>query len=131
MVAVVSSQAPSAHGVPAAALLMIAVLIQLVLLITALKLAIRGETYETDRAALRKALVVAALYTAFLIIATGLTFLLLTFIIYAPDAVLFVMHLAGRLPIAREVPGNLRALRQDIRTASSAELPGRRGAAES
>ncbi|GAB2657910.1 basic amino acid/polyamine antiporter [Nocardia goodfellowii] len=61
----------------------------------ALKLAITRETYTDlhpeDR---RKELVVAAIatfYTTFMIFAAGLEFLLLSFIIYAPGTILFVL----------------------------------------
>jgi arginine:ornithine antiporter / lysine permease len=60
----------------------------------ALQIGIRGETYETARERRRKELTFAAIavvYTAFLIIAAGLEFLLLSFIIYAPGTILFVM----------------------------------------
>jgi arginine:ornithine antiporter/lysine permease len=60
----------------------------------ALQIGVRGETYDTARERRRKELTFAAiavLYTAFLIIAAGLEFLLLSFIIYAPGTILFVM----------------------------------------
>ncbi len=109
------------RDVPAAALIMTSALIQLVLLTTlfstdaftftlklcsslslvpymlaaayALKLGIRGETYETNSAGRgREALVagIATMYTVFLIFAAGLKFLLLGFIIYAPGTLLFL-----------------------------------------
>jgi arginine:ornithine antiporter / lysine permease len=60
----------------------------------ALKLGVRGETYDTapqNRG--REALVagLATFYTVFLVFAAGLDFTLLSFIIYAPGTVLFVM----------------------------------------
>lgn len=60
----------------------------------ALKLALTRETYDADPAGHSRELVIAAvatLYTAFLLFAAGLTLLLLSFIIYAPATVLFVM----------------------------------------
>jgi arginine:ornithine antiporter/lysine permease len=60
----------------------------------ALQIGVRGETYETGPERRRKELTfaaVAVVYTAFLIVAAGLEFLLLSFIIYAPGTVLFVM----------------------------------------
>ncbi len=108
--------------VPVSALVMTTVLIQLVLLTTlfsddaftftlklcsslslvpyllaagyALKLGIRGETYEKKPAGRgREALVagIATFYTVFLIYAAGLKFVLLSFIIYAPGTILFRM----------------------------------------
>jgi arginine:ornithine antiporter / lysine permease len=60
----------------------------------ALKMAVLGETYEGQSRARRTGLLVAALattYTAFLIIAAGVTFVLLSCIIYAIGLSLFVM----------------------------------------
>ncbi|MBA4608490.1 amino acid permease [Aeromicrobium sp. Marseille-Q0843] len=61
----------------------------------ALKLALSGETYEAeDSAERRKHLVFAAVasaYAIFLFIAAGLEFLLLSCLVYAPAAVLFVV----------------------------------------
>jgi arginine:ornithine antiporter/lysine permease len=60
----------------------------------ALQIGVRGETYETAPEGRGKELVFAAnatVYTAFLIVAAGLEFLLLSFIIYAPGTILFVM----------------------------------------
>jgi arginine:ornithine antiporter/lysine permease len=60
----------------------------------ALQIGVRGETYDTAPERRRKELTfaaVAVVYTAFLIVAAGLEFLLLSFIIYAPGTVLFVM----------------------------------------
>jgi arginine:ornithine antiporter/lysine permease len=63
----------------------------------ALKLALTRDTYTgsvTAAAGWRKDLVVGALatfYTAFLLYAAGLKFVLVSFIIYAPATVLFVM----------------------------------------
>jgi arginine:ornithine antiporter/lysine permease len=60
----------------------------------ALQIRVRGETYDAAPQGRRKELVFAALatlYTAFLIFAAGLEFLLLSFIIYAPGTILFVM----------------------------------------
>jgi arginine:ornithine antiporter / lysine permease len=109
-------------NVPLPALIMTSILIQLALVITlfsadaftftlklcsalslipyllaaayALKLGVRGETYDTapqNRG--REALVagLATFYTVFLVFAAGLDFTLLSFIIYAPGTVLFVM----------------------------------------
>jgi arginine:ornithine antiporter/lysine permease len=59
-----------------------------------LKLALSGETYESDRARRNKQLavgVLATLYTVFLVYAAGAKFLLLTCLIYAPGTVLYVM----------------------------------------
>jgi arginine:ornithine antiporter / lysine permease len=108
-------------NVPAAALIMTSALIQVVLLTTlfsddaftftlklcsslslvpyllaaayALKLGMRGETYDTQpKGRGREALVagVATFYTAFLLFAAGPKFLLLSFIIYAPGTFLFL-----------------------------------------
>jgi arginine:ornithine antiporter/lysine permease len=60
----------------------------------ALRIGIRGEMYETAPRGRGKELAFAAIatvYTAFLVVAAGLEFLLLTFIIYAPGTILFVM----------------------------------------
>jgi arginine:ornithine antiporter/lysine permease len=60
----------------------------------ALQLAIKGETYDLDLRGRRKDLTIAALatfYTAFLIVAAGLKFLLLSCVIYAPGTVLFAL----------------------------------------
>ncbi|GAB2966840.1 basic amino acid/polyamine antiporter [Saccharothrix stipae] len=110
------------QGVPVAALVMTSTLITAVLVVTlfsddaftftlklcsslslipyllaagyALRIGIRGETYEHDRGARGKEVTfaaVAVLYTAFLVFAAGIEFLLLSFIIYAPGTILFVM----------------------------------------
>ena len=53
-----------------------------------------SETYDVDREGHRRQLLVAALatlYTAFLLFAAGATFILLSFVIYAPATILFVM----------------------------------------
>jgi arginine:ornithine antiporter/lysine permease len=109
-------------NVPLPALIMTSVLIQLALVITlfsadaftftlklcsslslipyllaaayALKLGVRGETYDTAPQNRGKEALVAGLatfYTVFLVFAAGLDFALLSFIIYAPGTVLFVM----------------------------------------
>jgi arginine:ornithine antiporter / lysine permease len=60
----------------------------------ALKLTVTRETYEDAPAGRSKDLVVAALatfYTAFLLFAAGPKYMLVSFIIYAPGTVLFVM----------------------------------------
>jgi len=60
----------------------------------ALKLGARGETYDTAPQNRNKELFVAGLatfYTAFLVFAAGVGFLLLSFIIYTPGTVLFVL----------------------------------------
>jgi arginine:ornithine antiporter/lysine permease len=60
----------------------------------ALQIGVRGESYENAPRGRGKEVVFAALatiYTAFLIVAAGLEFLLLSFIIYAPGTILFVM----------------------------------------
>ncbi|MFB4268384.1 basic amino acid/polyamine antiporter [Nonomuraea sp. GTA35] len=60
----------------------------------ALRLALTGETYDTAPHARGKDLTVAALatfYTAFLIVAAGLKFLLLSCVIYAPGTILFIL----------------------------------------
>jgi arginine:ornithine antiporter/lysine permease len=60
----------------------------------ALKLGVVGETYDTaPQNRSREALVagLATFYTVFLVFAAGLDFTLLSFIIYAPGTVLFVM----------------------------------------
>ncbi|HEX6525810.1 MAG TPA: basic amino acid/polyamine antiporter [Streptosporangiaceae bacterium] len=109
-------------NVPLPALLMTSILIQLALVITllsadaftftlklcsslalipyllaaayALKLGVRGETYDARPQNRSKEALVAGLatfYTVFLVFAAGLDFALLSFIIYAPGTVLFVM----------------------------------------
>jgi arginine:ornithine antiporter/lysine permease len=105
----------NAHGVPVAALVMTSVLITAVLAVTlfsddaftftlklcsslslipyllaaayALQIGARGGTRRKELAFA----VIAVVYTAFLIVAAGLEFLLLSFIIYAPGTILFVM----------------------------------------
>jgi arginine:ornithine antiporter/lysine permease len=60
----------------------------------ALKLGVTGETYDTQPDSRGKqALIagVATFYTAFLLFAAGIKFLLLSFIIYAPGTILFFM----------------------------------------
>jgi arginine:ornithine antiporter/lysine permease len=60
----------------------------------ALKLGARGETYDSAPQNRSRQLFVAALatfYTVFLLFAAGVAFLLLSFIIYAPGTILFVM----------------------------------------
>jgi arginine:ornithine antiporter/lysine permease len=60
----------------------------------ALKLAVTRETYDVDPTGHRRELVVGALataYTMFLLFAAGPKFVLVSFIIYAPASVLFVM----------------------------------------
>jgi arginine:ornithine antiporter/lysine permease len=60
----------------------------------ALQLGTRGETYDTQPRNRTKELFVAGLatfYTVFLVFAAGLDFLLLSFIIYTPGTILFVM----------------------------------------
>jgi arginine:ornithine antiporter/lysine permease len=60
----------------------------------ALKLALTREGYGSDDSSLRRDLAVGALatvYTAFLIFAAGLKFVLVSFIVYAPATILFVM----------------------------------------
>jgi arginine:ornithine antiporter/lysine permease len=60
----------------------------------ALKLGASGETYDVRPQERTKQLFVAGLatfYTVFLVFAAGLDFLLLSFIVYAPGTVLFVM----------------------------------------
>ena len=60
----------------------------------ALKLGASGETYDVrpqDRARQLFVAGLATFYTVFLVFAAGLDFLLLSFIIYAPGTVLFVM----------------------------------------
>lgn len=110
------------RGVPAASLLLSSLLITAVLMVTlfsedaftftlklcsslslipyllaagyALRLGVRGESYEDDSRGRGRDAVVAAIavaYTAFLIFAAGLEFLLLSFIIYAPGTILFVL----------------------------------------
>jgi arginine:ornithine antiporter/lysine permease len=75
----------------------------------ALKLAVTREGYGSADPGLRRDLTVAALatiYTAFLIFAAGIKFVLVSFIIYAPASVLFVMarREQGRAPFS---PGEL------------------------
>jgi arginine:ornithine antiporter / lysine permease len=110
------------QGVPVAALVMTSTLITAVLVVTlfsddaftftlklcsslslipyllaagyALKIGVRGESYEEEPRGRRKEITFAAIavvYTTFLIFAAGLEFLLLSFIIYAPGTILFVM----------------------------------------
>jgi arginine:ornithine antiporter / lysine permease len=60
----------------------------------ALKLVLSRESYERADPGIRRDLTIAALatiYTAFLLFAAGLKFVLVSFIIYAPATVLFVM----------------------------------------
>jgi arginine:ornithine antiporter / lysine permease len=60
----------------------------------AAKLALTGEGYSAPDPALRRELtiaVVATVYTAFLLFAAGVKFVLVSFIIYAPATALFVM----------------------------------------
>jgi arginine:ornithine antiporter/lysine permease len=60
----------------------------------ALKLAVTGETYTEAPRGHRRELLVGALatvYTAFLLVAAGPKFVLVSFIIYAPASILFVM----------------------------------------
>jgi arginine:ornithine antiporter/lysine permease len=60
----------------------------------ALKLAVTRETYEEDPSRRGRDLVlalIATIYTAFLLYAAGLTFVLLSFVLLAPGTVLFVM----------------------------------------
>ncbi|GAB3430436.1 basic amino acid/polyamine antiporter [Flindersiella endophytica] len=75
----------------------------------ALRLGASGETYDDAPAGRRKELVFATLatiYTAFLLFAAGIEFLLLSFIIYAPGTILFII---GRRERGRKVfsPGEL------------------------
>jgi arginine:ornithine antiporter/lysine permease len=59
-----------------------------------LKLGARGETYDTRPQNRSREVFVAGLatfYTVFLVFAAGLDFLLLSFIIYTPGTILFVM----------------------------------------
>lgn len=110
------------HGVPTAALVLTSTLITAVLVVTlfsddaftftlklcsslslipyllaagyALRLGVRGETYEDNprgRGRQTAFAAIAVVYTAFLILAAGLEFLLLSFIIYAPGTILFVL----------------------------------------
>jgi arginine:ornithine antiporter/lysine permease len=112
----------NAVDVPAHALLMTTILIQVVLVVTlfsedafnfaldltsalslipfilaagyALKLAITKETYDEDPRGRTRELIVgllATIYTVFLLFAAGPKFLLVSFIIYAPATILFVM----------------------------------------
>ena len=58
-----------------------------------LKLTITGQTYETDRSALRRHQIIAAVatvYTVFLVYAAGAKFLLLSCMIYAPGTFLYI-----------------------------------------
>jgi len=111
----------NAREVPEAALVMTSALVQLVLFTTlfsddaftfslklcsslalvpyflaaayALKLGVRGETYETDSTGRGREVLIASLatlYTAFMLFAAGLKFLLLACIIYAPGTFLFL-----------------------------------------
>ncbi|GAA2405525.1 basic amino acid/polyamine antiporter [Nonomuraea africana] len=60
----------------------------------ALRLTLTGESYDTNAQGRRRDLMVAALavvYTTFLIFAAGLEFLLLSFVIYAPGTILFII----------------------------------------
>lgn len=60
----------------------------------AFKLAVTREGYATGERGLRRDLTIAALatvYTAFLLFAAGVKFVLVSFIVYAPATVLFVM----------------------------------------
>jgi len=60
----------------------------------ALKLGVRGETYEAAQRQRTRQMLVAGLatfYTVFLLFAAGVAFLLLSFIIYTPGTILFVM----------------------------------------
>jgi arginine:ornithine antiporter/lysine permease len=71
----------------------------------ALQLGARGETYDDAPRRRRKEITfaaVAVIYTAFLIFAAGLEFLLLSFIIYAPGTILFIMtrREQGRRPFS-------------------------------
>jgi arginine:ornithine antiporter/lysine permease len=112
----------NSRGAPVAALLLTSALITAVLVVTlfsedaftftlklcsslslipyllaagyALRIGVRGETYDDNPRGRGKELTfaaVAVVYTTFLIIAAGLELLLLSFIIYAPGTVLFVM----------------------------------------
>ncbi len=60
----------------------------------ALKLGVRRETYDVQPAGHGRELVISAVatfYTLFLLVAAGPKFILVSFIIYAPASVLFVM----------------------------------------
>jgi arginine:ornithine antiporter/lysine permease len=60
----------------------------------ALRLGVTGDTYRDRPAGRRRELTVAALatvYTVFLLVAAGPRFLLVSFIVYAPATILFVM----------------------------------------
>ena len=112
----------NARNAPAPAVLMCSILIQLALVITlfsadaftftlklcsslslipyllaaayALKLGVRGETYDARPQGRNREVFVAGLatfYAVFLIFAAGLDFALLSFVIYAPGTILFVM----------------------------------------
>jgi arginine:ornithine antiporter/lysine permease len=72
----------------------------------ALKLTATREGYGAGDPALRRDLTIAAvatIYTAFLIFAAGLKFVLVSFIIYAPATILFVMarREQGRAPFSK------------------------------
>jgi arginine:ornithine antiporter/lysine permease len=113
----------SAANVPASALLMSTVLVQVVLIVTllsedafnfalnmtsalslfpfllaagyALKLVVTRETYAERPGGWRRDLVVAGLatlYTTFLLFAAGPKYMLLSFVIYAPGTILFVVN---------------------------------------
>jgi arginine:ornithine antiporter/lysine permease len=113
----------SAASVPASALLLSTVLVQVVLVVTllsedafnfalnmtsalslfpfllaagyALKLVITRETYAEQPGGWRRDLVVAGLatlYTTFLLFAAGPKYMLLSFVIYAPGTILFVIN---------------------------------------
>lgn len=112
----------NAADVPAPALLLTTILIQVILVVTlfsedafnfaldltsalslipfilaagyALKLAVTKETYDENPDGWRRELIVgllATIYTIFLLFAAGPKFLLVSFIIYAPATILFVM----------------------------------------
>jgi arginine:ornithine antiporter/lysine permease len=60
----------------------------------ALKLCLRRETYDVQPAGLAREMTISAVatfYTLFLLVAAGPKFILVSFIIYAPATVLFVM----------------------------------------
>ncbi len=127
------SRVNSDTDVPTSALLMTTILIQIVLALAslsddafnfaldltsslslipfvlaagyALKLCLRGETYDEQPAGRSRELVIAAVataYTVFLLFAAGPKFILVSFIIYAPASVLFVMarREQGRQPFS-------------------------------
>jgi arginine:ornithine antiporter/lysine permease len=82
----------------------------------ALKLAVTNETYDEQPAGRPRQLVVAALatlYTAFLLFAAGPKYMLVSFVIYAPASVLFVMarREQGRTPFG---PGELVILAMSV-----------------